>query len=366
MRIALVDPASFVLPYDVALVRGLLSNNHTVTLYCSNTSYNGELLHNASFFDQQNPDASFQVFRFDVSRTVARNRVVGLFNYALMLLSVFKRRRYYDTILLQFGIFLPFELLFFLANKRAVSFVIHDDVPHGFRRSRHWPTIIRALCSQRIIFVSEIVRCRFFSNSPIGRLNNRAVVLQHGTLSAYPSKQSKSLFCETHERAILTFFGAVKPYKGIETLVSVKPLMPEVPFEIFGRWEVGLLPVAQRARALGIRVEDGFLTNDSLDQILQQRRVFILPYQKASQSGVLYLLLHYARPFVSTDSGDLGFFLKKHGLHELLFDSNDPADVAESVRWALANYDALVNRLQEIRLNYDWGRIISAHPMFRE
>lgn len=364
MRVAIVDPASFVLPYDLFLAQGLLANGHAVELYCSDSAYNGELLGQAreAFAGQT---GRFRVHRFKVSRTVAANRFVGVFNYLWMIRALVKRRREFDVISLQFGIFLPIDLLFMWVLGRRVDLTIHDDVPHGFAGRRHWPTLIRALSARRLVFTSEAVRRRFLDRYAIPALANRSTLLQHGTLAASITARGQARPASTPDgsRAI-TFFGTVKPYKGVEVLLAAAPLLPESRVEIHGRWDADLRPMAEAARAQGIQVVDAFLSNDELDRLLREERVFVLPYRSASQSGVLYLLLHYARPFVSTDQGDLGQFLRRHDLAELIFDPARPEDLARCVRFTLEHYERLVVRLQDIRRSYDWTLIVGEHPMF--
>jgi glycosyltransferase involved in cell wall biosynthesis len=365
MRVAIVDPASFVLPYDLFLAQGLLVNGHTVELYCSNSSYNGELLDQAAVAFTRQADR-FLVRRFDISRTVSPRRLVGVWNYLRMLGSLVRQRRRFDAVCLQFGIFLPLDLAFLWLMGRGVDLTVHDDVPHGFRGQRHWPTLLRCLSARRLVFTSEAVRRRFLNRYGLAFLERRTTLLQHGTLAASMAEGERSEATSQDGGRAVTFFGTVKPYKGVDVLLAAAPLLDGSRVEIYGRWDAQLRPLAASAREQGIRVVDEFLSNEELDRLLRQERVFVLPYRSASQSGVLYLLLHYARPFVSTDQGDLGAFLRKHDLADLIFDADRPADLVRCIRLVLSNYEVLAERMRSIRKSYDWAAIVGSHPMFQE
>jgi glycosyltransferase involved in cell wall biosynthesis len=282
-----------------------------------------------------------------------------------MLWSLVRRRSEFDTVCLQFGIFLPLDLVFMWLMGRGVDFTVHDDVPHGFGRQRHWPTLLRCLSARRLVFTSEAVMRRFLNRYTLAHFVRRATLLQHGILSATMTKADGSAPAQGAGSRAVTFFGNVKPYKGIDVLLAAAPLLVGSRVEIHGLWDTELQSLAASAQLQGVHVVDEFLTNVQLDCLLREERIFVLPYRSASQSGVLYLLLNYARPFVSTDQGDLGDFLRRHGLAELIFDPARPEDLVRCVRHVLANYNALADRLRAVRQSYDWATIVGCHPMFK-
>src|SRR5207247_460308 len=70
--------------------------------------------------------------------------------------------------------------------------------------------------------------------------------------------------------------------------------------------------------AAGVVVQDGYLAEAELLRLLADDVVFVLPYRDASQSGALYALLNHGRFFICADAGDLGAFMRRHGLEGLL------------------------------------------------
>lgn len=370
MHVALIDPASFVLPYDCFFAQGLAAAGHRVSLFCSHTAYNEELLDELATL----LPAAVQVHRHGISRTRSRSRWHGLAAYARLIGQVLRQRQRFDRVILQFGIFLPMDLVLMLGLRLALGrrlvLTIHDDVPHGFQGERHGPTLLRAWLAPVLVFPSAAVRDRFQRRYPWPSLAAKAQVLQHGTIAArlgggLPPGDEPPRDGQALPVPVATFFGTVKPYKGIERLVELSESQPGDPVEIHGRWDAELAPLKQRALACGMPVNDAYLSTDALDALLRERRIFVLPYHAASQSGVLYLLLHHARPFICTASGDLGDFLQREGLQALVLPGPGPQDLAGRIAFVRQHYDALQHRLQVVRERYTWQRIVDASPLFR-
>lgn len=365
MRIGIVDPASFSLPYACFFARGLVEAGHHVSLICSYTSYNEELLDDLTALFPE----SVEVSRYAVSRTRSTSILGSLRAYARMLRAIVSRRRAFDRIILQYGIFLPLDLILIACLRDRLVLTIHDDVPHGFHGKHHAPTWLRALVARHLVFPSQAVFDRFMGRYRWPALAAKASVLQHGTIAAKlePLRTETVLGGTDQVEAgtpVLTFFGTVKPYKGIEFLVDLAERRLCGPLEIHGRWDPGLNGLKQRALHCGIMVHDDYLSADALDQLLRERRLYVLPYHAASQSGVLYLLLHYARPFICTTSGDLGDFLRREKLTDLMLQTSETSELAERIAYAEQHYDFLRSRLLEIRKRYDWCRIIARSPIF--
>lgn len=363
MKIAILDPASFALPYVVFYGRALASCGHKVSIFCSRTKYNESLLEE---LEAESEPGKLEINFYRISRTTARSRWGGVFSYGALLWNVYTRRKSFDVISLQFGIFVPFDIVFMMLLYGRIHFTIHDDVPHGFRRKRHLPTLMRAYCAKKIVFTSEAVRDRFLRRYPAGRLGTRVQLLQHGLLAAtlQPLRERPGFDAG---QPVATYFSTVKPYKGVEQLVAATPLLKRgPPVEIHGQWDLELAGLKESALQHGCLVRDEYLSANALERLLTERRVFVLPYRDASQSGVLYLLLNYAKPFVSTDRGDLGAFLRREGLAELIFRSDDPPALARALELAISRYDQISQRLQVVRQHYEWKRIIATSGLYRD
>ncbi|HFN5758622.1 TPA: hypothetical protein ACHFML_004596, partial [Escherichia coli] len=78
-KIAIIDPASYALPYDYFYIKSLCTY-YDIDFYCSHTKYNPEYIEKIKSLDGVN------VYLFNVSNT---NKFVGTINYLRLLFFVF-------------------------------------------------------------------------------------------------------------------------------------------------------------------------------------------------------------------------------------------------------------------------------------
>jgi glycosyltransferase involved in cell wall biosynthesis len=339
-RVAVIDGASFVLPYDHGLVSGLARRGWRVTLFASRTRYNGE------FLDALRGQPGVELRVFDVSGTVAP-RWRGVANYLRLWAEVWRRRGEFDAVNLQFGILWPLELAMALLLGRRFVLTLHNAVPHGLQAARHRPTAWLLGCAGRagrVIFPSRATQddaVRRYGPQP------HATVLPHGLLPVAPGDDPRPYGPPPAPEA-LVFWGNVLPYKGVELLLELarSPAWAArgLALEVHGAFAPGLRPLRDELRAAGVRVVDGFLDAAALRALFRRPVIFVMPYRRASQSGALYTLLHEGCRFLCSDTGDLGDMMRRHGLQGLLMHERSPDALlqaldrlqAEPSRWTAA------------------------------
>lgn len=350
--VAVLDGASFALPYDEGLVRGLAARGRDVTLFASTTRYNPE------FLEALRTLPGVRVEARAVSHSVAP-RWRGVLAYAALLAAVWRRRADFAVVNLQFSILWPLEWPLLAALRRRFVFTVHNAVPHGYTGRRHAPTERFAKLARTLVFVSEATRDDFLARYGAGYAA-KSVVVAHGTLPAAPGLPTLPYRAGRPVQA-LVFWGNVFPYKGVDLFEHL-----DGPLEVHGRWDPALAPLRERLAARGVALADRFLTPAELQALLARDVVFVLPYHAASQSGVLYTLLHHGARFLCSDVGDFGRTLRRFGLEALLLEARTP----QAVQAALARLrrdDALITqRLQHAQSQSDWARTLaSADAVYR-
>jgi len=324
VKVALVDGGSFVLPYDYQVAETLSKQGIAVDFHGSRTRYNGE------FLDAMRRLPGVSVFDHAVSGTVAP-RWRGVLAYLALWLGVWRRRRSYDAINLQFSVLWPLELPFLRRLRHRLVFTVHNAVPHGFAGRRHPPTERIARLARTLVFVS-----RFSHDDFIARygesFRERSRVLGIG-LSPIAPGLAPVPFRPLGRPEALVYWSTVKPYKGVELFAELARSeafrATGLGLEVYGTWARELHPLRDELRALGVRIEDGFLDSTRLLQLLSRPVVFVLPYREASQSGAMFSLLHHGCVFIAADVGDLGDFMRRFGLEALLVRERTAAAVAE-------------------------------------
>ncbi len=353
-RIAIVDPGSFVLPYDFHLVKALAASGRSVDFYGSTTRYNGE------FLEAMRALPGVQVSARAISSSVAP-RWRGALAYGLQLLSLLWRARRYELVNLQFSGFWPAELLVFGWLRRRFVFTVHNAVPHGFEGRQHGPTRRLAERASRLVFVSEASRDDFMHRYG-DTFCAKASVLPHGLLPVTPAAPRVPYTSTTVPRT-LVFWGRVQPYKGVELFADLAR-SPEVrrrglALAVHGAWAPELAPLRDELAQLGVTIRDTFLGDAELLALLAQDAVFLLPYQRATQSGVHYALLNHGRYFFCTDTGDLGAFMRRHGLERLLLRDRTPEAVLACLDHLAVHGDDVRQKLAAAQAALSWERLVA-------
>lgn len=353
-RIAIVDPGSFVLPYDFHLVKALAANGRPVDFYGSTTRYNGD------FLDAMRELPLVQVVARAISSSVA-SRLGGALAYALQLATVLLRASRYGTVNLQFSGFWPLEWLVFGLLRRKFVFTVHNAVPHGFTGSKHAPTRRLADLARELVFVSEATRDDFLQRYG-ERYRAKAMVLPHGLLPVTP-QAGEVPYARAPQPKALVFWGRVQPYKGVEMFGALARSehirLRGLKLAIYGAWSPELSAQQAELQAAGVALHDGYLDDAQLLALLAQEAVFLLPYQRASQSGVLYALLNHGRVFFCTDTGDLGAFMRRHGLEGLLLRNRTPEAVLACLDFLAAHGDEVMRRLAAAQAALRWERLLA-------
>jgi glycosyltransferase involved in cell wall biosynthesis len=136
---------------------------------------------------------------------------------------------------------------------------------------------------------------------------------------------------------LLVFFGAVRPYKGLdlalEALSLVDPAL-DTKLVIAGRfWErrdsydrlIARLGVSGR-----VDIRDRYVSNEEAALLFTAADGAVLPYRSATQSGVAQLAFAYGTPVVATRVGGLPSAIE-HGRTGLLCPPEDPSAFARAI-----------------------------------
>lgn len=350
MKIAVVDPASFILPYDFFYIDEISKRAVLVDFYCSKTKYNDEYLGELK-------KLGVNVFDYAISSTKA-NRLHGILNYIKLLWDIFKKRRQYQAIHFQFFIFWPLEALFFLLIGRKITLSIHDDRPHDDSKHIHKPTHLLASLANRLVFISQAVFERFLQDSTDSEnVRKKSIVVRHGLMPVFPNDTT---VCEAMPfDGSIRFIGNVRPYKGVEFLSENLSRITELfKLVIVGKWSPELMPLQEEMIKANVELVTGYIPLDGFREHLMKDAIYILPYKRGTQSGVAYSLLNYSRVFIATNTGDLAEILKELELPELLFEYGNTEQLMSSLQFAKNNYSLIQEKISLGRHKFSWGNVI--------
>lgn len=344
-RIAVVDPTSRTLPYDFYFIKSL-SSKYLIDFYCSKTDFNNHFADAARDLD------NVRVKYFDHNGGVLSR----LGSHIKLFYNLFKCRKDYESVNAQWLVFPYIELFFYFLLNKKVVFTIHNDRPHSKKgKSSYFPFYLLNLFRQTLLFVSDSVLANF--SEIYGNKNHRnCFVLNHGVLPITPTLQRKDVDRGDNLERII-FWGTVKDYKGVDFLLKNLCLFDDLGLnvEVHGKFDSNLLWLKDELLKKGVKVEDKYLSESEVIDLLHLKNsALILPYRKATQSGVMYTSLYYSLPFLASNSGDNASFLRANQLDELIFDLESEDSLKCSLDYLSTHYTKVIRNFRVIRRSYDW------------
>lgn len=136
----------------------------------------------------------------------------------------------------------------------------------------------------------------------------RGVVVEHGPMA--PARRRESQPDEKQDLVLrkLLFVGQIKPYKGIDDLISAFLALPEsepLHLTIAGKCSDGTIRSRLEAFAneadsrVNVRYE--YLPDEELTRLLDQADIVVLPFRAITTSGSLHLALSHSKPVIVPD-----------------------------------------------------------------
>ncbi|MEQ9464941.1 MAG: glycosyltransferase [Haliea sp.] len=155
---------------------------------------------------------------------------------------------------------------------------------------------------------------------------------------ALPDRTSARARLSLADAPTLLFFGYVRPYKGLDTLLQALALLGDSPRcqlvvagEIWGNaaaWD-------EMAEQLGIssrvRFENHYIAEDAVAMYFAAADLVVLPYRSATGSGVARLAHSHGRPALVTRTGALPDAVEE-GITGYVVPAEDPAALAQAIR----------------------------------
>ncbi len=165
------------------------------------------------------------------------------------------------------------------------------------------------------------------------------------------------------------FFGFVRPYKGLETLIRALPevlrAVPDFTLIVAGEFYEPRDRYDRLIEELGVRkhvrVVDSYIPAEEVGSYFAASDLVIQPYTSATQSGVAQIAWQYGRPLIVTDVGGLAEVVP----HEAAGLVVPPGD-ADALAAAVIRFfgEGLAERLTQgahrQRQKYSWDPLIDA------
>ena len=269
------------------------------------------------------------------------------FNLPLLFSIIHRiRKEHFDAI--YFESLHTWNLPIMLMSGKAKTYqVIHEVIPHeGDRQVKMVDLMNKAV----VKFADTIVlRNKTYIQDMIDRYGISADRVKYLELwRRYPAYTTP-----LHSGRAL-FFGRINPYKGADNLLEIVRLCPNIQFDVVGRVDSQMQDVVvQLAKEKNVKLNNDYVTDAKMREAFVNCDWVIVPYNSASQSGIIIDAYKYSRPVIAfavgaipeqVDDGKSGYLVEA-GDNEKFADK-----LKEAMKLSNAEYDSMS------RDAYQYGR----------
>jgi glycosyltransferase involved in cell wall biosynthesis len=299
MRVQLVDPSAFTPPYDRALAAALARGGAEVELMTSRFLY-------GPVPEAEGYGVRECFYRRSASRglDVPARRAFKLFEHVPDMLR-FRRQAEADVIHYQW-LTMPGLDAMLLPPSRPQVMTAHYVLPPTPSR---WQLVsARRTFGEMDAVIAHSEHGARRLREVVGLDPDRVHVIHHGAfdyLTRLPEEKPLPAELEGAEDPVILFFGLLRPYKGIDTLLEAFRGIEGAELWIVGNPRMDVEPLHRLAsKAPGrVRFLTRFIEDVEIPAIMRRADIVALPYRDIEHSGVLYTALAFGKPLVLSRVG---------------------------------------------------------------
>ena len=183
-------------------------------------------------------------------------------------------------------------------HKNTVIFqMIHDLIPHkGDKQEKSVYLMNKAVCK----LADYIVLC------------NEKYVSKVTEIYGVPQEKVRFVdmwrrfpgYTEPRCSRRALFFGRMNPYKGVDNLLEIAKKCPEIQFDVVGRVDPQVQELVDELKKLpNVMMNNGYVTDKEMAKAFIKADWIVLPYNSATQSGVVIDGYRYGRPCIAFNVG---------------------------------------------------------------
>jgi glycosyltransferase involved in cell wall biosynthesis len=299
MKVQLVDPSAFTPPYDRALAAALARGGAEV-----------ELLTSRFLYGPVPEPNGYRVRECFYRRSAARGLDAPArraFKAAEHLPDMLRLRSNIDADVVHYQwLTMPRLDARLLPARRPRVMTAHYILPP--QPSRRQVSTARRLFGSMDAVIAHSEHGASRLREEVGLDPERVRVIPHGAFDYFtrlPEEKPLPAELEGAEGPVILFFGLLRPYKGLDTLLRAFCELHGAELWIVGNPRMDLAPLRRLAgEAPGrVRFVTRFVEDAEVPPIFRRADLVVLPYRDAEQSGVLYTGLAFGKPLVLSSVG---------------------------------------------------------------
>lgn len=191
--------------------------------------------------------------------------------------------------------------------------VIHEVIPHeGDKQVKGVDFMNKVVCKVADVIV---LRNKKYINEMIDRYKVKSEKVKYLELwRRYPE------FTQPIHSGRVLFFGRINPYKGADNLLKIVQRCPNVSFDVVGRVDPQMEFVVEKLKSEpNVHINNEYVSDSEMREVFINADWIIVPYNSASQSGIIIDAYKYSRPVIAfnvgaiseqVDDGKSGFLIE--------------------------------------------------------
>ncbi len=179
-------------------------------------------------------------------------------------------------------------------------------------------------------------------------------------------EEARTELNENTDTKLLLFFGFVREYKGLKHLLRALPLVVEKVTNVkllvvgsFGDDKAEYLELIESCKMQKyVKIEDSYVPDNEIEKYFAACDAVVIPYESATQSGIVQLAYEFEKPVIVTEVGGLPDVVRE-GQTGYVVAPQNPKQLAEAIIQFYSE-DNKIDYAAEIRKNSDdfsWGTL---------
>lgn len=260
-----------------------------------------------------------------------------------------------------------YKLLQMFMGKQNLVFVCHNVFPHErFPFDKFLTKLVLSTGTHFIVHAKEEAK-------ELAKIKSNAsyTVTPHPTYDMFQlqemtkAKARKNLGLK-EDKKVLLFFGFVREYKGLKHLLRAMPYITEEFKDIelmvvgdFDQTRQEYMDIISKLNIdKSIRVVDGYIPDREVQQYFAASDLVVLPYESATQSGIVQIAFGMERPVIVTEVGGLPDVVEDNVTGYIVKPCDEKA-LAEAVIKYYRNNDeeAFTQAIRQQAYRFSWDRM---------
>lgn len=175
--------------------------------------------------------------------------------------------------------------------------VIHEVIPHEGDRQEKMVDMMNRVVSRLADII--VLRNKTYRKAMAQRYHIPEEKVKYLELwRRYPE------YTEPVYSGRVLFFGRMNPYKGIDNLVEIVRMCPHIQFDVIGKPDPLVEEqVKELSGEKNVKLDTGYVSDGRMREAFINSDWVIVPYNSASQSGIIIDAYKYSRPVIAFSVG---------------------------------------------------------------